>query len=482
MADYEYYGLDPGGFHRTNVLFHVVNSLLFFAFIYRATGSPWKSLFASALWALHPMRVESVAWITERKDMVSGLFFLLCLHSYLQYVKEKKPFWFMAALLMMLLGYGAKPILVIVPVILLLVDFWPLGRFGREGESQKRILLEKIPFIMLSIILSYSTVALMNDLIPATDLVSVENRFVYMITSLTYHLGKEFWPYPLFMRDFASTTLLTGIWFFAAILLLLTISFVAWKTKYAVPAFLAGWLWYLTAIFPVSGITPFGKFLLADHFTYLPHMGICMLVVWSADYLVERRPQARKSLAAITIVLIGAISFLTHVNLAYWKDGLTFFTHQAELEENSFTLKGMGVALSHSNRQGEAIKFIEKALQIQPQDADIFNKLGVAIALSGRPGEAVKYFEESLRLDPQGHDSHYNMALALFESGEGQRAESHFIKSIEMDPDKPDARHIYANLLLKYGRKDEAIIQYRELLRINPDDLRAQKALGELAR
>jgi hypothetical protein len=448
MADTDIYGFNPGGFHTTNTIIHLFNSLLFFAFLYRATGSPWKSLLAAALWAVHPMRVESVAWIAERRDLISGFFFLLCLNFYLQYAKEKKLSWFFVSLFMMMCGYASKPVLVVIPFVLIALDFWPLGRFGRGRENTKSLLLEKVPFLLLSLTLSAATLKLMQVVIIPGESITAWTRLVYMATSYTHHFFKAFWPFDPVLRDYPTTYLYTGAWFFAAVAMIFAISVAAWKTKDTVPAFLAGWFWYLSALFPVCGIVPFGMFLVADHYTYLPHMGITVMAVWGAAHLVERSETAGKILAGAGFILVLCLAVLSSVDLSYWKDGLTFFTRQFELEENSFASKELGIALASSNRAREAIGYFEKAHSLQPRDPD----------------------------------NSYNLALALLESGERDRAAVYLEKTIELKPEMAEARFLYAGWLLEKGRIPEAIMQYRELLRMNPEDKGAREALARLGR
>lgn len=469
MADSELFGLKAGGFHRTNAIFHSLNGLLFFLFLYRATKSPWKSFFAAALWALHPMRVESVAWVAERKDLVSGFFFLLCLLSYLEYAKDKKLIWYFAALLMMLLGYGSKPILVIMPLILLAVDFWPLGRFGREREEPKRILLEKAPFLALSIVLSLVTILSLKADIQPLERIPLGSRAVDMASSVVHYLFQTVWPFDLVMQDRSTATRYTGVWFAAAVFAILAGSLWAWKARKSAPGVLAGWSWYLIALFPVSGIVPAGLFMVADHFTYLPHMGIAIAAVWGGDALAGGRDGQRKALAGLAILAAGFLAYLSAVQLSHWKNGLTFFGHNLSVTGgDSFSEKLLGNYYLVNYELDQAERYLKSSLEKQPDDPATHLFMGTYLRKKERYADAAAFFMETLALDPGNLEAHYNIAFCAIKLNNYKMALDHAQRALDIDPRYSDALLIFGQVQTKTGRFDEAVATLERANEMDP--------------
>ncbi|TAL18810.1 tetratricopeptide repeat protein [bacterium] len=456
MADSEFFGIKAGGFHRTNAILHSLNGLLFFLFLYGATKSPWKSFFAAALWALHPMRVESVAWVAERKDLVSGFFFLLCLLSYLEYAKNKKIAWYAASLLMMFLGYGAKPILVIMPLVLLAVDFWPLGRIGRENP--KKLLLEKAPFFALSIVLSLATVFLLKAYIHPLGRVPLDSRAVSVATSYLHYLFRTVWPFDLVMQDRSTATKYTGVWFVAAVLALAAISLGAWRARKSSPGVLAGWFWYLTALFPVSGVVAVGLYMVADHFTYLPHMGVAIAAVWGIDALAGENHGLRKPLAALALFAVGFLSYLSVVQLSYWKNGLTFFSHNLSVtRSDAFSEKLLGNYYLVNDELDQAEKYLKSSLEKQPDDPATHLFMGTYLRKKERYVDAVASFMEMLALDPENLEAHYNIAFCAIKLKNYKMALDHAQRALDIDPQYSDALLIFGQVFTKTGRFDDAV-------------------------
>jgi tetratricopeptide (TPR) repeat protein len=456
MADSELFGMKAGGFHSTNVIFHTLNALLFFLFLYRATNSPWKSFFAAALWALHPMRVESVAWVSERKDLVSGFFFLLCLLSYLEYAKNRKIVWYAAALVMMVLGYGAKPILVIMPLILLTVDFWPLGR--TEREDPKRILLEKAPFFALSAIFSLLTVLLLKSQIQEFERAPLGFRAVSVATSYLHYLFQTVWPFGLVMQDRSTATAYTGIWFLAAVFALLAISLAVWRARKSSPELLAGWAWYFFALLPVSGVVSVGLFMVADHFTYLPHMGIAAASVWGIGALAKKKGISERTLAAPAVLILGLLSCLSFVQLSHWKNGLALFSHNLSITKgDSFTEKLLGNYYLVNDELDLAEKYLNSSLEKQPNDPATYLFKGTLLRKKERYLEAAASFSEVLALDPENLEGHYNLAFCAIKLNDYKTALDYAQKALDIDPEYSDALLIFGQVMTKTGRFDEGV-------------------------
>jgi tetratricopeptide (TPR) repeat protein len=469
MADAEFYSMEAGGFHLTNTLLHALNTLLFFAFLYLATGSLWKSFFAAALWAFHPLRVESVAWITERKDLLSGFFFLLCLLAYLGYAKSKKPLWHLAALFMMLLGYWSKPILVVMPAILLAVDLWPLERFTGERENLKGLLREKVPFVALSLVLVPLTLLFQKGAIGAWEEVSWGSRFVNVATSYLYYLYRTFWPVDLVMSDINTAARFTGVWLAPAVLATLGITVLCWKTRKTFPFLFAGWFWYLCALLPVSGIIPAGTYLVADHFTYLPHMGVVIVLVWGAAALTEEKALLRKAAAWFALAALALLGYLSFNQLSHWKDGVTLFSHNLSVTGgDSFNEKLLWNAYLSRDEPEKALALIDESLKVRPLYPSTWLAKGSYFENSKRYREAIDCYKEALRLKPDYLEAHYRLADSAIWLGDFDLARYHLDKSLALDPSHYQSLNLAGYIYNETGKFPQAVEVLIKSLEINP--------------
>ncbi|TAL18811.1 tetratricopeptide repeat protein [bacterium] len=484
MADSEFYGIDAGGFHLTNTILQVINGLLLFAFLYRATGSPWKSFFAAALWALHPLRVESVAWITERKDLLSGLFFLLCLLSWLKYSKEKSKGWYLASLAAMLAGLASKPVLVIMPLILLAADYWPLGRLreNERGSGLKKLLPEKIPFFALSALFSFLTLYFQKRNIALPETTPLSQRLSEVPVSYAHYLWKTIWPVNLVIENRADTApsvilILTGT------ALLLALTFLAFKGRIFSPALASGWFWFVAALFPVSGIVSVGLNTMADRFTYLPHMGLFFGLVWGIGSLPSLKGVPGKSAAFSGALILGILFAFSSLQLSRWKDGVTLFAYHFDTTGSAFAANALANAYGAAGNDELSIRYFEESIKKNPFSPSVWNNLGVKYEKTGRYPEAIEAFKKSLELRPDTVDTHNcnpsvwnNLGVTYEKAGKYPEAIEAFSRALKPGP---GAGAAYCPGVAVSGNVAAIVSPERELS-LRPEYFRAWYNLGKL--
>jgi tetratricopeptide (TPR) repeat protein len=458
QLDYQLFGLRPWGFHLTSLLLHVANTALLFLILNCCTTAIWRSAFVAALFAWHPLHVESVAWVAERKDVLSTLFWMLTLGSYVSYVKRPARWRYGLVMLTLALGLMAKPMLVTLPCVLLLFDFWPLGRLSSAGAGTshaspyvkkqqepwaaglplKSLLVEKIPLLVLAGASSAMTL-IAQHLQPQEqahwqDLpIRVENALV----SYVVYAVKAFWPqnlspfYP-FPRHHYPLWQVAGAGILIAGVSFLTIR---WRTRW--PYYLVGWLWYLGTLFPVIGIVPIvGGHGMADRYTYVPLIGLFIVVVWGfADFV------GRWRLNAIALPLAGAVLFLLMLNswlqACYWHDSRSLWEHALHASpENSLAHNNLGVAWEQEGRPEEAVGHYEAALRLDPRYAVAHNNLGAALEKLGSRERAIAHNGAALRLAPSVAN-HMNLARLCLEDGNWDEVVQHYHAALEMAPDNP---------------------------------------------
>ncbi|TAL18816.1 tetratricopeptide repeat protein [bacterium] len=481
MADVEFSGLTPEGFHRTNVILHVANSLLFFAFLFWATGSPLKSFLAAALWALHPMRVESVAWVSERKDLLSGFFFLLSLLSYLKWTRAGKPLWYLSTLLAAFLGLGSKPILVVLPLVLLCVDFWPLERLrGQGAKTVKGLVAEKIPFFALSAVFSVSTLSTQKSSIMTVREVSLLSRLADTAASILHYLAGTFFPAGLTLVNRESGIHPGGLWALAAWVLVIALIAAALKVRKSAPGVTAGFFWYLSALFPVSGIVPVGLFFLADHFTYLPAMGLSIAVVWGTQALAGNKETVLKAAYGLLGLCGLLLFFLSGAYLPKWKDSVTLFGYFYSQGPNEFNTRQLYNALADAGKFKEADTLLETMVNKNPADPLLHYRKGIALLKSGRHEEAIKSFERALELKPDYRDAHYSLGVAAAKAGNYSLALEHAKAALQIDSGHWESLFLLGKIACETGRETEAPPFFQRAAKQNPEDAEMMGEAGKI--
>jgi tetratricopeptide (TPR) repeat protein len=398
MADCQIYGLKAGGHHLTNLLLHTANVLLFFAVLRRMTGAVWRSALAAAIFAWHPMHVESVAWISERKDVLSALFFLSALWAYAGFVQgagRRRRFFYALALLCFALGLASKPMLVTLPLIFLLLDYWPLRRM----ESIGRLIVEKLPFLVLSLAAGVVAVLAQNR-VGSINATALNLRLENALVSGAVYLQKLFWPVDLAVFYPYPHTISVARWG-AALFLLGAISWAALWQKNKRPYLATGWFLFLITLLPVIGVVQVGMQARADRYTYIPYIGLGIMIGWGLADLVKTWPRQKVAWVAVAVSGLAACLAATGSQLNYWRDNEALWRRNLSVTSDNYVAnENLGIALGEKGESEDAIKYLREAVRINPQFSSTHFNLGRAYALQHRMEEAIAEEKESLRLAP----------------------------------------------------------------------------------
>ena len=501
LLDCQWFGLNAGGHHFTNVLLHSISAVLLLLVLRKFTGALWPSAMVAAVFALHPLRVESVAWVAERKDVLSGLFFMLTLGAYVRYVRapaEAKGY----AMLIVCFAAGllCKPMLVTVPAVLLLLDFWPLGRFERAPGKARRnrqaapqaswlsLVREKIPLLLLSALSCVATLLAQRDSVGAMEALPLSWRIENALVTFVVYLVQIIWPFglaPFYPHPAGTLPMINVVASLAVIGLLTTFAIHYRNTK---PWLLVGWLWYLIMLLPVIGIVQVGLQGHADRYTYLPHIGIYLAVVWSlAEFLRGRRVPRTVVMAAATAFLL-TMSYLSWVQTGYWRDSRTLWNHTAAVtSDNEVAENNLGILLEHEGRADEAISHYEKAVAIQTGRGQARyrltlalseNNLGNAFARKGEPDQAVSHYRRAVALRPDYADGWYNLGVLLSQNRDVDGAIECFKKALAVRANDASAHGHLGDALRRKHADAEAQRHYEKALELEP---RAVWAVHSLA-
>ena len=476
MMDCELFGLNAGAQHYVNVLFHTANAVLLLLLLFRLTGTLWPSALVAALFAWHPLHVESVAWISERKDVLSTFFGLLTLLAYTRYAKENHRGSFWLALIFFTLGLMAKPMLVTLPFVMLLLDYWPLRRipnFELRISNVLRLVLEKWPFFLLAAISCVATfMAQRAEAVLSLELYPLDLRLGNAPLSYALYLGKAVWParlaviYPLQSQlSWAEVTM--------AVVFLVVITWLVWNLRRPYPYLLVGWLWFLGTLVPVIGLVQVGWHAMADRYTYVPLIGIFLAITFLCrDWAVRLRLRPVASVAAGSLILTGCLLATEH-QLSYWKNDETLFSHAIAVTKNNYVAHdNLGAALARQGRQAEALVNYQEAIRVNPYWADTHTDLGRLLDDRGKPEEALAEYRKAVQLDPNLPLAHDNTGRVLAELGRFDEAMSQFKEAARLDPTYSWAHWEMGMALLKQGRDAEAIDRFREALRLDPNNFR----------
>lgn len=522
MLDCQLYGLDPWGHHLTAVLLHTGNMILVFTLLYTLTRAPCRSFFVAAFFGLHPLRIESVAWVSERKDVLSTFFALLAILSYVKFVRMRpgdgitgtsaaRSWYYALTLWFFILGLMAKPMLVTLPFVLLLLDFWPLQQLTKKNARQ--LLFEKVPLLLLSAAVSAVTVITQKGqgTVVSLTLLPLSTRVETSLISYAGYLGKIFWPvnlcvyYP-YPDHWPMITLATSV----IALALVSAGVILFARKQ--PWLLMGWLWFLGTLVPVIGLVQVGEQCMADRYTYIPSIGIFIGVIWSVSALASRRRGLVCLAFTVATLLVLSCVLLSRQQILVWKNSESLFRHAVEVSENNYAAEDLlGRELSRQNRIPEAVEMLEAAVRsnptvpeihydlgvnlerdgrldeacaeywvaanIDPEDVNAWNKLGVGLTMEGKPGKAITVFESALKLNPQAADLHYNYGNALVQTGQLPEAAEQFQISLKLDPDDASAYNNLGATLFKLHRVNEAITEFRAALKLRSDNSEAERNL-----
>ncbi len=472
MLDAEIFGVDPGAFHRTNLILHCLNVVLLFVSLRAMTGAVWRSALAASLFAVHPLHVESVAWITERKDVLSLFWGLVSLLAWIRYCRGGRRRDYLVAAASLTLGLMAKPMLVTWPLVFLLLDAWPLGRW--PARSFASLVVEKIPLLLLSAASSVATflVQSRHGAVTATHVVSVGDRLANALVSYARYLGKMIWPRdlsPLYPHPNMAGGTPWATWqIVGAGLVLVAISLLVLRFRHR-PYVPVGWLWYLVTLVPMIGIVQVGSHAMADRFTYLPSIGVFVAVTWLAAEL--GRGSAR-AVRAAAVVAVAACMVLSWRQTAAWRDSITLGEHALQAGPASpRMLHNLGLALAQADRYEEALPRLQEAVRLKPDHARAWNNLGRTWQAVGKIDDAIASFERAASLQENAQFS-VNLSSALARAGRDDEAIEAALRAVHLDPDDAVAHNNLGILLARADRLDEAIVYFGravEIAREYPD-------------
>jgi protein O-mannosyl-transferase len=553
MAIYQVCGLNPWGHHLANVLLHALNAVLVFAWLQRMTGATWRSLLVAALFAVHPLRVEAVAWVTERRDVLSACFGLLALIAYARYAQGRMQNaecrmqntatpntqhatrntqyvsrftfhgsrYYLLSLFFLALGLMSKPMLVTWPLVMLLLDYWPLGRMqnapasdtqhltrdtqyvsrltyhvsrlasrrtvqspiaNRRSQILFHLLVEKIPYFVLVALTSVVTfmVQQREGILAVGEGLPLSVRLGNALISYVRYLGKMIWPvnlavyYPHPGHWPAGKVLLAGG-------LILGISVLVWMARRRYPYLLMGWLWYCGTLVPVSQVIQTGAHAMADRWTYLPCLGVLILVVWVLCELIQGwRYQALASLVASGMTIVLCVAWTWH-QTGYWQESETLLRHTLAVSDNNGMIqRNLACALLDKGQIDEAIVHFREFVRLRPELGNSHYNLGIALYKKGQLDEAILQLQEAIRLEPNDTDAHHNLGTAFYQQGRIGEAIREFRETIRVQPDRAEAYNNLASALGVQGETDEAIRQIQNALRIKPDYAEARRNLDIL--
>jgi tetratricopeptide (TPR) repeat protein len=492
MLDCQLYGLNAGGHHLTNVLLHTASVLLLFLALRRLTGALWPSAFVAALFAIHPLRVESVAWITERKDVLSGLFFMLTLGAYARYAEgPPKLSRYLMVVLWFVLGLMSKVMLVTLPAVLLLLDYWPLGRFedlkrkgvGAWQAMQSRVILEKIPLLTLSAGACVVGVLAQRQsgTISSLESAPLSLRLANAVVSVAIYIRQMFWPtglavlYPYPVHAVAAGRVVL------AMVLLAAISAVAIGCRRTRPYLLAGWLWYLVMLVPVIGLVQAGRQAHADRYTYLPQIGLYVAMTWLAGSWWPGWRHRREVLTGTAGLVIAALSVVAYNQTSCWQDSELLWRHAlACTPDNALARNDLGLAVLQKGHEDEAEDEFQKAIAIEPDFFEPHNNLGLVLADQGRLEEAMTEFGRAIAIQPNRAEAHNNLGSALTDMGRKDDAMAEFRLAIKLRPDYAAAHNNLGRVLSQEGWLEESVAECEEALRLQPGLADARFNIGNV--
>ena len=518
MLDCQWFGLNPAGHHFTNVALHAATAILLFLVLTQMTGFLWRSAFVAALFAVHPQHVESVAWVAERKDVLSGLFFMLALGAYVRYVRStpRSLVRYSLVALFFALGLMSKPMLVTFPCVLLLLDYWPLRRMTPNSGSQTArfqfLILEKLPLFLIAAGSCAATLWASTAMVKIEGL-SLPVRVGNALTAYAAYLGQTFWPVGLAVFYPHRDSHVSPVAILAAAALLVALSAGAFLFRKRCPWIVVGWLWYLGMLVPVIGIVQVGSQARADRYTYLPIIGIYVALVWFVAELSARWPRRNAILIGGSALLLALLTLRAREQTSYWRDSESLWRQAlACTEDNYLAHCNLAKALSKKGDIDGAIEHFKKALEIdptfeiarvdlamvmvekgdvsdgmaalqralekQPDDPGLLTNLGNACLRQGRVEEAIAYFEKALRIKPADPVANDNLGSALLRQGRVEEAIAQHRKALELKPEYEKAHNNLAFALSRAGRMEEAIAHYRKALELKPGYAKAEANLG----
>jgi len=504
MLDCQFYGLNPAGHHATSLIIHSLNSVLLFILLNQMTKATWRSAFAAALFAWHPLHVESVAWAAERKDVLSAFFWILTLMAYTQYARKRTNlehsqkgrgagFYYGWSLASFAFALMSKPMAVTLPFVLLLMDFWPLERFANfqtSGEisaesagpvrNLRALIVEKLPFFVLALVASVITfkVQQAGGAVETMAGFPVSLRFKNAFLAYAGYILKTIWPEHLAVLYPLSSHLPTSSVIGAAVLFMLVCVAAFWFWKRS-PYLFSGWFWFVGTLVPVIGIVQVGAQSMADRYTYIPSIGLFIVIAWGADALLSKIPRARNILAGIAVVVLAAFFALTRHQIGYWQNGEILFKHAVAVTHDNFlAYSALGESLGEGGHTNEALAASAEAVRLQPRSPECQYNLGTLWSAMGKPDQAIPHFEAALKENPRFADAENNLGKALLSQGKLDEATAHLATANRLAPDDAEILYNLGSVLLLQSKLAEAAARFTDALRLRPEHAGAHGNLG----
>ena len=492
MLDYQLFGLNPFGFHLTNLLLHIFNTLLLFLVLSRMTGMAWRSGFVAALFAIHPLHIQSVAWIAERKDVLSTFFLLLTILAYVRYTELPNIRRYMLVLIAFALGLMSKPMLVTLPFMLLLIDYWPLNRYDDQHNKQGikqihlfwKLVKEKSPLLLMAAIscvitycVQHGAMSTINSLSPG---VRIANAFVAYIAYILMMLWPQglcvLYPHPFndipVWQVLSSSLVFVGITFFVI------------RSIRKLPYIAIGWLWYVITLIPVIGLVQVGEQALADRYTYIPMIGLFIAIAWSIPDLLDRFPKKTPHrtilLALPALMLIFAFATSTWYQLKPWKNAITLYERALKCTRNNASVSKFLInKLTDKHRYDDAIALLTNAIKDGYNKAEAHDGIGLVLVRQGKINEAISHYKIAMRLKPRMSEPHNNLGTAYARLKQLDKAIIELRKALRIEPNYEEAHYNLAVVLTEQGKFDEAMSHYKKALKIKPTAI-AYSKLGSL--
>lgn len=478
MLDCELFGLNPMGHHWINLQLHIANTILLFLFFNWATGAVWRSGLVAAIFAIHPLHVESVAWIAERKNVLFALFMILSMLSYTGYVRHSNKKYYVLLIFFFVLGLMAKPMIVTLPFVLLLLDFWPLSRFQTKNDKLQmpgiqtsiKLVLEKIPLFILSAAACTATffVQQQGGAVVSVEAIPLTARVANACVSYIRYIGNMI--YPVNLAIFYPQQKWPFVWVIMSALLLLGVSALVVRGSRNFQYLVTGWFWYLVTLIPVIGLVQVGSQSMADRYTYIPLIGLFIVVAWGLSDISAKFPGRKNVVAVFLSVILIFFMICAWIQVGYWKNGITLFTHALKVtHNNSVAHCELGHVLDRHGKHDEAVIHYLKALQINPNYAEVHNNLGYNLANQGKFKDAVYHYNEALRLDPKYAKALNNLGTVLARQGNFEEAVYHFNQALQADPNYARAYYNLGKIYSNQCKIKEAIGFYRKALSFAPN-------------
>jgi Tfp pilus assembly protein PilF len=482
MADCDLFGLNPAGPHLVNALFHAANTALLFLLIFQLTKKLWPSAFIAALFAWHPLHVESVAWVAERKDVLSTFFALLTLLSYTRYAQQnsRRDFWL--ALSFFVLALLSKPMPVTLPLVMLLLDYWPLNRVaGRgaevEGSGPQMIrrssfiplIWEKWPFFLLAAVLCVVTILAQHTAVSSLVTVPFNYRLENAVTAYGGYLWKMIWPLHLGIFYPLETPIAWSL-LAESMIILIGVSIIAWRERKANPWLITGWLWFLVTLVPVIGLVQVGGQSMADRYSYFPLVGIFLAVTFSAEAVIERFNYLKTWFALVAILILGTCILMTENQLQYWRDSESLFRHSLAVKDNPMAHVGLGEVLQDQNKKSEAMTQFIMAVRLDPEFDSAYSDLAQLFAGEGKLELSAVYFRAAVKWKPRLPIVYDNFGVVLVKLKQPDEAMKEFLAAAQLDPTAGGPHFLMGRLLLQRGQDVDAVVQLRKALELDPNN------------